>query len=616
MTTQRRASRIAMAGVGLALASSLGFLYVRTRGHDASSYFENVAILRQLKQLDARWELDVLKSRMGVNSNYDSLVDPLVELNLLRQKLKSEISSWGGKDSRKVESLDDDFGRAVEEKTRFIERFKSHNSVLRNSLAFLPTAAEDIGNALAGAGVSAGQQRQLLAKVNEVLLGVLVFSQAPADDKAAEVRTSLDALDTAKGRLPSSVRESVDIFQAHVRAVLREQPEVNGVLDSIAAIPTSMGVDAIDNALAGEQRAAEIEAQRYRTLLLAFAAALAALLLYAAARLIRSHAVINRVNRELQEANTTLEERVQARTRELKEAQDKLITTARQAGMAEIANNVLHNVGNVLTSVNVSAGLIADRVRDSKAQGLTKAVHLLNEHSSDVADFLTRDERGKVLPGYLSKLSAALAAERLTVIEELQSMTRGIDHIKEIVSTQQSYSGSISLIESVDITELMEDALRMNATAINRHGIAVTKEFAEAPPLLLDKHLVLQILVNLMSNAKQALQRAPNGAQEMILRTRLFERSEARGDLCLQIEVVDSGEGITPENSKRLFTHGFTTRKNGHGFGLHSCALAANAMGGSIRAASEGPGKGAVFTLEIPVKSAPAEMRAETAKVA
>ncbi len=195
-------------------------------------------------------------------------------------------------------------------------------------------------------------------------------------------------------------------------------------------------------------------------------------------------------------------------------------------------------------------------------------------------------------------------------------MTKSIDHIKEIVSTQQSYSGSISLMESVDVTELMEDALRMNATSINRHGIVLTKEFTRAPPLLLDKHLVLQILVNLMSNAKQALQRAPGGLQEMTLRTRLLEPNEGRGDFRLQIEVIDSGEGITPENLKRLFTHGFTTRKNGHGYGLHSCALAANAMGGSIRAASHGPGKGAVFTLEIPAKSAMTHARRETAKVA
>jgi two-component system NtrC family sensor kinase len=616
MRVRGRVSWLAMAGVGLALASSLGFLYVRTRGHDASGYFENVAILRQLKQLDDRWELDVLKSRMGINSNYDSLVDPLVEINSLRDELKGEIASWEGEGAPKLEALDDDFGRTVEQKTKLVEHFKSHNSVLRNSLAFLPTAASDIENAMGSAGVAANRQRQLLGKVDAVLLKALVFSQAPADDTAAEVRVQLDELDAAKGPLPHGVREGVDIFEAHVLTVLREQPEVNGVLDSIAAVPTSSAVDAIDNALASDQRSMEIQSQRYRMWLLVFAAALAALLFYAAARLIRSHAVINRVNRELQDSNTTLEERVQARTRELKGAQDELVTTARQAGMAEIANNVLHNVGNVLTSLNVSAGLIADRVRDSKAQSFGKAMHMLNEHATDLPEFLTRDERGKVLPGYLSKLSGALVAERLGLIEEVQSMTRSIDHMKEIVSTQQSYAGSISVIEAVEVADLMEDALHMNATSINRHGIVVSKDFAQSPQLLLDKHLVLQVLINLMSNATQALQRAPEGAQEMTLRTRLVDGSGGREEFRLRIEVIDSGEGITPENSKRLFTHGFTTRKNGHGFGLHSCALAATAMGGTIRAASDGLGKGAVFVLEIPVKAASAQMPSQPAKVA
>jgi signal transduction histidine kinase len=287
---------------------------------------------------------------------------------------------------------------------------------------------------------------------------------------------------------------------------------------------------------------------------------------------------------------------------ELLEAQSELVTTARQAGMAQIANNVLHNVGNVLNSVNVSAGLIGAKVRNSKAQGLAKAVQLMNEHAADLGDFFSRDERGKALPGYLNKLVGALAAEKQNIGEELESLSKSIDHIKEIVANQQSYSGATSLVEPVQIKDLLEDALRMNAASMARHQVRVVKEFAEVPLLLLDRHLVLQILVNLIGNAQQAMDGVPDRSHQITLRMEITEPADGSR---LKIRVEDDGEGIAPQNLARLFAHGFTTRKNGHGFGLHSCALAAKEMGGTITAHSDGASKGAAFTLELPVNPAP-----------
>jgi signal transduction histidine kinase len=201
------------------------------------------------------------------------------------------------------------------------------------------------------------------------------------------------------------------------------------------------------------------------------------------------------------------------------------------------------------------------------------------------------------LPGYLNKLVAALAAEKRSVATELESLTKSIDHIKEIVATQQSYAGATSLVESVQIKDLMEDALRINAASIARHRITVIKEYADVPLLLLDKHLVLQILTNLIGNAKHAMDGVPDRLHQITLRTQICGPAD---EPRLRIRVEDNGEGIAPESLARLFTHGFTTRKNGHGFGLHSCALAAKEMQGTITAHSDGPGQGAAFTLELP----------------
>jgi PAS domain S-box-containing protein len=286
---------------------------------------------------------------------------------------------------------------------------------------------------------------------------------------------------------------------------------------------------------------------------------------------------------------------------QLERMHKQLTSASRQAGMAEIANNVLHNVGNVLNSVNVSAGLIGDRTRDSKAQGLAKVVQLMNEHAADLGEFLTRDERGKVLPGYLHKLHVALSAEKRSIAEELHSLIKNIDHIKEIVATQQHYSGATSVVEPVQISELMEDALRMNAASMAQNQIAVIREFADVPALQLDKHLVLQILVNLIGNAGYAMDGVPDRSHHITLRTEIAVFAD---EPRLRILVKDDGEGIAPENLVRLFAHGYTTRKNGHGFGLHSCALAAREMAGSITADSDGRGKGATFTLDLPVNLA------------
>jgi signal transduction histidine kinase len=284
---------------------------------------------------------------------------------------------------------------------------------------------------------------------------------------------------------------------------------------------------------------------------------------------------------------------------ELSEAQSELMTTARQAGMAEIANNVLHNIGNVLNSVNISAGLVNSKMRDSKAQGLAKAVQMMNLHAADLGDFLTRDEKGKLLPGYLTKLVAALALEQKSVVEELEALTKCIDHIKDIVAIQQTYSGTASIVEAVQVKDLLEDALRMNIDSMARNQVTVVKEFADLPLLLLDKSRVLQILVNLMRNAKQAMDGAIGRAHRMTLHANIAEHADGRR---LRIEVEDDGEGIPKENLAQLFVHGFTTRKNGHGFGLHSCALAAKEMGGTLTAHSDGPEKGAAFTLELPIR--------------
>jgi signal transduction histidine kinase len=286
---------------------------------------------------------------------------------------------------------------------------------------------------------------------------------------------------------------------------------------------------------------------------------------------------------------------VQERTEQLRGAQAQLVDTARQAGMAEIATNVLHNVGNVLNSVNISAGLARQKVRASKSAGLVNVVALMHEHADDLGDFLTNDARGKALPGYLDKLATALAGERDSIDHELQRLSKGVDHIKEIVAAQQSLAGVSGVIEPVRVSDLIDDALRMAGILDDDH-ITILRDIPEDPVVLLDKHRVLLILLNLISNATHAMK--GNGARprQLSVSSRLSPGHEVK------ITVSDSGEGIPPENLTQIFVHGFTTHVDGHGFGLHSSAIAAREMGGALTVENTDTGTGAAFTLQIPLE--------------
>jgi signal transduction histidine kinase len=174
-------------------------------------------------------------------------------------------------------------------------------------------------------------------------------------------------------------------------------------------------------------------------------------------------------------------------------------------------------------------------------------------------------------------------------------MGQYIEHIEAIVKVQQDYAKTSLLMDEYDLSQLLEDSLRIQLAALRRHGITVTREFASVPRVMVDKHKVLQILINLISNAKYAMDEVPEG--ERHLRLRLSATTNL-----VRIQVVDSGKGFSPEIRDKLFSHGFTTRKDGHGFGLHSSALAAQVLGGRLLLESEGPGRGATATLELPLQ--------------
>jgi len=315
--------------------------------------------------------------------------------------------------------------------------------------------------------------------------------------------------------------------------------------------------------------------------------------------------------RDLIKARDNLEGQVQQRTQELENqieakeqalsdlsiAQTSLVEASREAGMAEVATGVLHNVGNVLNSVNVSATLILDTLRESRAGNVLKIAGMMDLAPEDLARFLTRDPKGEQIPKYLVSLGKALSDEHDRLFSETTELASRIEHIKEIVAMQQNYGRVSGISEAISPEKLMEDALMLNQGALVRHHVVVEKNYEALPEVVVDKHKVLQILLNFINNAKYAC--SDSDKLEKIITLGIYK---GQGDtFCLS--VADNGIGIEPENLNRIFQHGFTTRKTGHGFGLHSGALAAKEMGGRVWVDSKGLGQGAVFTVELPLES-------------
>ena len=307
----------------------------------------------------------------------------------------------------------------------------------------------------------------------------------------------------------------------------------------------------------------------------------------------------------LQTAHDEMEERVRALQHEIAEreraerqleiAHRELLEASRRAGMAEVATGVLHNVGNVLNSVNVSSNLLRDTVRKSEVATVEKLAELFRKHQNDLVSFLTQDPRGRQVPDLVAKLAEQLARERGDIQAELESLVKNIDHIKTIVAMQQNYASVAGFVERVELDRLVDDSLEINSAALERHGVKLVRAYEPVPPVFLDKHKVLQVLVNLIQNAKYALGESGRTDRQLMMSLALS------GDQGIEIKVQDNGVGIPAENLTRIFAHGFTTRKKGHGFGLHASALAARDMGGTLKGYSDGPGRGATFVLKLPL---------------
>jgi sensor histidine kinase regulating citrate/malate metabolism len=305
-------------------------------------------------------------------------------------------------------------------------------------------------------------------------------------------------------------------------------------------------------------------------------------------------------NQELETTNTSLHVEMSERKKaqaEREELHQQLVQASRRAGMADVASSVLHNVGNVLNSINVSTDTLLKTLKKPMVGDVCRIASMFHENQHNLQAFLTEDPKGKQIPSYLGIVAESLSGSHQTIQSEIDSLVKKVDHIKQVIMSQQDIAHAGSIREATTVEDLMEQGLLMGMPEPEKYGIRVVREYAHVPAIMTDRHHVLQILVNVITNAKNAMVEYP--ANSHCLTVRILLPTDRTGSV--RLEVTDTGGGIKAENLSRLFAQGFTTRKAGHGLGLHSASISAKNLGGALQARSEGEGRGATFMLDLPL---------------
>lgn len=305
---------------------------------------------------------------------------------------------------------------------------------------------------------------------------------------------------------------------------------------------------------------------------------------------------------DIAEQNRVLDERVRERTSELERLHQELLIAAHQAGRAEIATSVLHNIGNVLTGAFVDL----DGLRREAASELPRRAQQLREllgGERDLARFIRDDHRGRELPRFLQLFLDELIAAEARDDARTERLSTALGLVRDTLAVQQNYATTRAFVQPLDLGHEVEQMLLLHTGALDKRGVRVLRQVESTRTIEADRSKVGHVIANLLKNAIEALDDVAADRRELHLSLR------QAFDGTVELAVRDSGNGISAEAQGRLFSYGFTTKDDGHGFGLHWCANAMKEMGGAIRAESPGPGQGATFTLIFPVKPPAAGMR-------
>jgi two-component system, NtrC family, sensor kinase len=591
------AMRQLLLGAGaVVLAAVLGFLYLKTQGADFKRQNEVLAALRELKEIDSRWDVEILRTRNELEPPPAPGPDYGATLARIRRDLVAAAEAVRSPVlARGLPELE----TAILRKAAMVDQFKKASAHSKGALAQVLATDGEIAALVRGSWRDFRERERLVA-AESAAVQLIAESQryyfAPGEQQRKLVETVATDLRRAGARLPAALREGLKRLDGRVEALLAAKPAEQELYQKLAFVTAGPRIDSLTSGFSRELEAELVDQEFYRAYLVAYSGALLILLGYLALRLAASYRLINAANIALQRANESLEQRVAERTRELtdalkqlKESEAQLIQSEKMSSLGQMVAGVVHEINTPLAYVKNSLGSVTGKLPD-----LTRLVTEIDKLLELLRAGATNPEELAEQFGVTERLVAQFRQQHL--LEELQALVKdglhGISQMSELVVNLKNFSRlDRSKVASFNLNEGLESTL-----TLARHELkdrTVKKNFGDIPAITCSPSQMNQVFLNLITNAAQA---TDPGRGTIVVTTRKPDAEH------VEVEVEDNGMGIPADILPKIFDPFFTTKEvgKGTGLGLSIAYKIVEQHGGRIRVGST-VGVGTRFSVVLPL---------------
>jgi two-component system, NtrC family, sensor kinase len=578
--------------IAAALVALLGFLYLKSQGVDYRRQNEILSHLRDLREIDARWDMELLRARSeGAAGKARPADDRSTRAPELLKRLQQSADGAGSPTlNHSLPALMQAFNQKIE----LMGRYRAASGTVTQSLGRMAAFDTEIAGLVRGAWAGFAQRDRLIAVESTSALlfaQVMRYANDPTDTQRNNVELFAADLRKAGSGVPPALREGLSRVDTTVEQLLGAKPVEDELFHKIAIASAGPRINSLTDAYSLESADVQSDAERYRIYLIAYAGSLLILIGWLLSKLAVSYRLLN-------EANRVLESRVEERTRELsgalqqlKESESQLIQTEKMSSLGQMVAGIAHEINTPLAYVKNSLGSVAGKLPDVKQLIVetNKLLKLMEDSSPDPARLQAKYVAVRDLVNHFAEQQALAELGQLA-----NDGLYGIEQISEIVLNLKNFSRlDRSKVSSFNLNEGLDSALILAKHELKH--LSVKKHFSDIPAITCSPSQLNQVFLNLINNAAQAIE---SGGGEITLATRM------EGADHVAVEIADNGKGIPPEIMSKIFDPFFTTKAvgKGTGLGLSISYKIIEQHGGSISVDSI-VGQGTRFTIVLPLTS-------------